>query len=90
MRVDIYRRAESGHRYSYLAVPEGRVIPEEATNTDWETEARGLEGGAQAEHMDKYAINGLERQLDAKGRPLADRRVHVDVAAQQPRQPPRE
>jgi hypothetical protein len=67
MRLDIYRRAESDHRYSYLAVPEGRVIPEEATNIDWESEARGLEGGANAEQLDKYAITGLEQQITEKG-----------------------
>ena len=67
MRVDIYRRSESGHRYSYLAVPEGRLIPEEATNIDWETEARGLEGGARAEQLDKYAITALEQQIGEKG-----------------------
>jgi hypothetical protein len=79
MRVDIYRRAESGHRYSYLAVPEGRVIPEEATNTDWETEARGLEGGAKAEHMDKYAIAGLEQQISEKGYAITSVRDRVDA-----------
>ena len=79
MRVDIYRRAESGHRYSYLAVPEGRVIPEEATNTDWETEARGLEGGAQAEHMDKYAISGLEQQISEKGYAITSVNARVDA-----------
>ena len=67
MRVDIYRRAESGHRYSYLAVPEGRLLPEEVTNTDWESEARGIEGGAQAEQLGRYAITGLEQQITEKG-----------------------
>ncbi|MDP1567667.1 MAG: DUF6139 family protein [Polaromonas sp.] len=80
MRVDIYRRAESGHRYSYLAVPEGRVIPEEATNTDWETEVRGLEGGAQAEQMDKYAIAGLEQQISEKGYAITSVNARVDAS----------
>ncbi|MBA3592754.1 MAG: hypothetical protein H0W47_03010 [Polaromonas sp.] len=79
MRVDIYRRAESGHRFSYLAVPEGRVIPEEATNTDWETEARGLEGGAQAEQMDKYAIAKLEQQINEKGYAITSVNARVDA-----------
>lgn len=79
MRVDIYRRAESGHRYSYLAVPEGRVIPEEATNTDWETEVRGLEGGAQAEQMDKYAIARLEQQISEKGYAITSVNAPVDA-----------
>lgn len=79
MRVDIYRRTEPGDRYSYLAVPEGRVIPEEATNTDWETEARGLEGGAQAEQMDKYAIAGLEQQISEKGYAITSVNARVDA-----------
>lgn len=79
MRVDIYRRAESGHRFSYLAVPEGRVIPEEATNTDWETEARGLEGGAQAEQLGKYAIARLEQQINEKGYAITSVNARVDA-----------
>ena len=79
MRLDIYRRAESGHRYSYLAVPEGRLIPEEATNTDWESEARGIEGGAQAEQLGKYAIARLEEQISEKGYAMTS--VGATVAA---------
>lgn len=79
MRVDIYRRSESGHRYSYLAVPEGRLIPEEATNTDWETEARGLEGGARAEQLNKYAIARLEQQISEKGYAITSVRDRVDA-----------
>lgn len=67
MRVDIYRRAESGHHYSYLAVPEGRLIPEEATNIDWETEAQGMEMGEKAEHVSQYAIPRPEQQIAEKG-----------------------
>src|SRR5690606_13038469 len=36
MRLDIYRRPEPEGRFSYLAVPEGKPIPQEAINTDWE------------------------------------------------------
>lgn len=81
MRVDIYRRPESGHRYSYLAVPEGRLIPEEATNVDWESEARGLEGGAQSEQMGKYAIAGLEQQITEKGYAITSVNARVDAGA---------
>ena len=35
MRLDIYRRPDTDGSFSYLAVPESRNIPEEATNTDW-------------------------------------------------------
>jgi hypothetical protein len=34
MKVDIYRRAEAGNKLSYLIVPAGQPIPEEAVNYD--------------------------------------------------------
>lgn len=67
MRVDIYRRSESNQQFSYLAVPEGRVIPEEATNTDWESEVRAVEMGASAEKISQYAIPQPEQQIAEKG-----------------------
>jgi hypothetical protein len=67
MRVDIYRRSESNQQFSYLAVPAGRVIPEEATNTDWESEARAVEMGASAEQISHYAIPQPEQQIAEKG-----------------------
>ena len=67
MRVDIYRRAESNQQFSYLAVPAGRVIPEEATNTDWETEARAIEMGEKAEQVSQYEIPRPEQQIAEKG-----------------------
>lgn len=67
MRVDIYRRAESQDRYSYLAVPEGRRIPEEATNIDWESEARAVEMGERAEQVSQYEIPSPEQQIAEKG-----------------------
>jgi hypothetical protein len=81
MRVDIYRRAESDQRHSYLAVPEGRLIPEEATNTDWASEARGVEGGAQAELLGKYAIDGLEQQIAEKGYAITSLNARVNDGA---------
>ncbi len=67
MRVDIYRRAETNHHYSYLAVPEGRLIPEEATNIDWEAEARAVEVGERAEQLSKYAMPRPDQQIAEKG-----------------------
>lgn len=43
MKIDLYRRPEVDGQYSYLAVPQGRPIPEEATNTDWETVKRDFD-----------------------------------------------
>ena len=67
MRLDIYRRAESEGKFSYLAVPETRNIPEEATNTDWEVEARAVEVDDNAQELPDYAIDNLTGQLSEKG-----------------------
>lgn len=67
MRLDIYRRAENGGKFSYLAVPEARNIPEEATNTDWEVEARAVEVDDDAQHIPDYDINNLCGQIAEKG-----------------------
>jgi len=67
MRLDIYRRAEHGGKFSYLVVPETRNIPEEATNTDWEIEARAVEVDDEADGLPEYDINNLPGQLAEKG-----------------------
>jgi hypothetical protein len=67
MRLDIYRRAEHGGKYSYLAVPEARNIPEEATNTDWEVEARAYEINDDADQLPDYRIDNVAGQIAEKG-----------------------
>lgn len=67
MRLDIYRRAESDGKVSYLAVPETRNIPEEATNTDWLVEAKAVEVEDDADHLEDYAIDQLSEQIAEKG-----------------------
>lgn len=67
MRLDIYRRPEHAGRFSYLAVPEGKKIPEEAINTDWEEAERGitLDDGETA--LPQFAIEAPFEQISAKG-----------------------
>jgi hypothetical protein len=67
MRLDIYRRAESDGKVSYLAVPETRNIPEEATNTDWLAEAKAVEVEDDADHLEDYAIDRVSEQIAEKG-----------------------
>ena len=67
MRLDIYRRAENDGKFTYLAVPEARNIPNEATNTDWEMEARAVEVDDEAESIPDYAIEHLSEQIAEKG-----------------------
>ena len=67
MRLDIYRRAETGGKFSYLAVPETRNIPEEATSTDWQVEVRALEVDDDVELLEDYAIDHVSQQIAEKG-----------------------
>ena len=67
MRLDIYRRAEHDGKFSYLAVPEAKNIPEEATNTDWEIEARAFEVDDSADEIKDFDIDNLSGQIAEKG-----------------------
>ncbi|MEW7847276.1 DUF6139 family protein [Massilia aurea] len=67
MRLDIYRRAEHDGKFSYLAVPEAKNIPEEATNTDWEIEARAYEVEDNADQIADFDIEHLSDQIAEKG-----------------------
>lgn len=67
MRLDIYRRAENDGKFSYLAVPEDRIIPNEATSTDWVVEARAVEVGDEANQMPDYDIEHVSEQIAEKG-----------------------
>lgn len=67
MRLDIYRRAEHDGKFSYLAVPETRNIPEEATNTDWQVEAKAVEVEDNAEHLEDYMIDHVSQQIAERG-----------------------
>jgi hypothetical protein len=67
MRLDIYRRAEDGGKFSYLAVPEDRQIPQEATNTDWEVEAKALEVDDDSGVIPEYDIDQVNEQIAEKG-----------------------
>lgn len=67
MRIDLYRRAEQDGVFSYLAVPEGKPIPQEAINTDWLPEARALEVDEAADTLPGYRIEQAQQQIAAKG-----------------------
>jgi hypothetical protein len=66
MRMDIYRRPESEHKLSFLVVPEGKLIPEEATNVDWLSEKRGVDLDEESDWPD-LGIDDPRRQLQEKG-----------------------
>ena len=54
MNVDIYRRSEPGNKLSYLIVPSGQPIPEEATNVDWQSRRRDVHVDDAVEHLHPY------------------------------------
>lgn len=67
MRLDIYKRPENGGQYSYLAVPEGKEIPQEATNVDWETAKRSVDFDENKSKLPEFAIDDPLQQINAKG-----------------------
>lgn len=66
MRLDIFRRTERDGS-SYLAVPEGKPIPAEATNIDWTSDARAVEVDEAADRLNDYSIERPIQQISAKG-----------------------
>ncbi len=79
MRVDLYQRTELEGHVSYLAVPEGKVIPEEVVSIDWRDFARGLELGDQ-EARSAYAIDEPQQQIDQKGYAITSARSLTEKA----------
>lgn len=67
MRVDIYRRAEHKGVFSYLAVPEDKPIPQEATSTDWQPEASKVEVDEADDALPLYDIDQPLAQISDKG-----------------------
>lgn len=67
MEVDIYRRPEPGNKFSYLLVPRGQPIPEEATNVDWLLRQRDVHVDDAAEHLHPYEIDAPLQQIQDKG-----------------------
>ena len=67
MRLDLYRRSEAGGRYSYLVVPEGKPIPEEANSIDWQLAGNGIEISDEKKTSNDYQIDDAFAQLAKKG-----------------------
>lgn len=67
MQLDIYRRPEPAHKLSYLAVPSGKQIPQEAINVDWHLHARAVELDEQSPTFAEYGIDSPGKQISEKG-----------------------
>lgn len=75
MRMDLYKRAEAGGRYSYLVVPEGRPIPEEANSIDWQIAGEGIEISDETQSLKDFSIEQPFSQLDSKGYAITSSRL---------------
>lgn len=67
MKVDIYRREESGNRFTYMIVPHAQPIPQEADNTDWHMRQMNVDIDAAAEHLHPYEVDRPGDQIAEKG-----------------------
>lgn len=67
MKVDFYRRPATGGDYSYLAVPGGQAIPDEATSLDWETLHADRELDEHDYGMLGMSADDLQTQISQKG-----------------------
>lgn len=67
MRLDVYQRPEAGGRFSYLVVPQGRPIPEEANRIDWQLAGEGIEISSETQTLEDFSIERPFLQLDSKG-----------------------
>lgn len=82
MKVDVYKRPTPDGKTSYLAVPQGRPIPEEATAVDWETQEHNVDLDPDIDMLDGLPTNDALQQIDAKGYAIS--RVQ-GIAASAPR-----
>ncbi|RYF39320.1 MAG: hypothetical protein EOO25_15250 [Comamonadaceae bacterium] len=67
MQLDIYRRPEAEHKLSFLAVPAGKVLPEEVTNVDWQVEAAGVDLDPDSNGLERFGIEHASGQIAEKG-----------------------
>jgi len=67
MRLDIYRRPEPQHKLSFMAVPTGQPIPQEADNVDWHLVATGQELDVDSGDLAEYGIEQPAQQIREKG-----------------------
>ncbi|MGV8893985.1 MAG: DUF6139 family protein [Burkholderiaceae bacterium] len=67
MKVDIYQRMESQNRTSYLAVPQGKPLPQEVTNTDWQVAERNIDLENDTSRVFNLTLDDALAQIDAKG-----------------------
>lgn len=80
MRLDIYKRPENGGQYSYLAVPEGKEIPQEATNIDWEAAKRSVDFDENDDNLSEFFIEDPLQQINSKGYAITSVKNLTDIS----------
>src|SRR3569833_927450 len=66
-KLEIYKRPENGGHYSYLAIPEGKMIPEEAMNVNKKTAERSIDFNEDDDMLTQFSIEEPLEQISAKG-----------------------
>ncbi|RJG07736.1 hypothetical protein D3870_00605 [Noviherbaspirillum cavernae] len=79
MKVDVYKRPDTQGQFSYLAVPEGRPIPNEATNIDWETADQNIDLDENNEPVHGFSMEDAMQQIDAKGYAISSLHSRVTI-----------
>lgn len=67
MKVDIYKRMESPNLTSYLAVPQGKPLPQEVTNTDWQADERNIDLEEDTGPLFDLELDDAMAQISEKG-----------------------
>lgn len=80
MDIDIYRREEAGSKFSYLIVPHGNPIPEEATNVDWQLRQQKVHIDDAAQHVQPLHVERPREQIQEKGYAITSVRDQVPAA----------
>ena len=79
MQLDIYRRPEPEHKLSFMAVPAGKPIPQEADNVDWKLVATATEMDVDAPSLAEYAIDEPGKQIQEKGYAITSVKHQVEA-----------
>ena len=79
MKVDVYKRPEQGGLFSYLAVPEGRPIPNEATAIDWETAEHNVDLDEDNQPVDGLNAMDALAQIETKGYAISSNQNKIRI-----------
>ena len=78
MNIDIYRRPEANNRFTYLIVPHGQEIPQEAINVDWQLRRQKVHIDETSHHLDGCEIDEPGVQIAEKGYAITSVAHQVD------------